>query len=94
MTTWNNTDITRKTIDYPGKFMTVHYEIAGISGDTGGTLTCSQFKKIYNVSVTANQAAAMVAALQWRIAANTVVLTYTNPAAAHTVYISVKGVKG
>jgi len=68
------------------------YEITGISGDTGGTLTVP-FKKIYNWVVNANQAAAMVAAIQSRTTGKTIVVTYTNPAAGHTVYVTVWGIK-
>jgi len=94
MTTWTNTAITRTTPNTHGALAEVTYEIAGISGDTGGTLTATGFKYITNVVVTANVAAGMAAALQRRISGNTVVLTYTNPTAAHTIRITVFGEKG
>jgi hypothetical protein len=93
MTTWDNTDISKKYRNYPGKFMEITYEITGVSGDTGGTLTCSEFKKILNAIVTASTSSAAVAALTKAIVSNTVIVTYTNPAASHTVKITVFGLK-
>ena len=93
MTTWTNTAISKKYRNFPGKFMEITYVIDGVSGDTGGTLTASEFKSIINTSVTACTASAACAALTWRISTNTVVVTYTDPIAAHTVYITVFGLK-
>jgi len=94
MTTWNNTDISETTHNTHGALVETTYEIVGVSGDTGGTLTAIGYKKIVNCFVTANKSDGMVAALQHRISTNTVVVTYTNPAAGHTVYITVIGKKG
>jgi len=93
MTTWTNTAISKKYRNFPGKYMEITYQITGVSGDTGGTLTASEFKSILNTSVTACTASAACAALTWRISTNTVVVTYTDPTAAHTVYITVQGLK-
>ena len=92
MTTWTNGVATITHREFWGKAAVITYEIAGINGDTGGTLTLP-FKKIYNWVCNANVAAGMVAALLSRTAAKTIVVTYTNPAAAHTVYITVWGMK-
>jgi len=94
MTTWTNTAISETTHNTHGALVETTYEITGVSGDTGGTLTATGYKKITNCHVTANVAAGMVAALQHRISSNTVILTYTNPNADHTVRITVIGKKG
>lgn len=88
MTTWDNTDATFVENTH-GKYKERTYKVTGVSGDTGGTITVNGATKIINAFVSAYQAADMVAALQWRISSNTVVLTYTNPTAGHTVDITV-----
>lgn len=93
MTTWDNGDISKKYRNFPGKFMEITYQITGVSGDTGGTLTASEFKSIINTHVTACTSSGACAALTWRISTNTVVVTYTDPTASHTVYITVFGLK-
>jgi len=91
MTTWDNTDISATYRNTHGKYNEITFEITGVSGDTGGTLTVNAFSKIVNAFVTASQAAAVVADLTHYIASNTVVVTYTNPSAGHTVKITVIG---
>jgi len=92
MTTWDNGDATITHREFWGKAAVITYQITGVAGDTGGTLTLP-FKKIYNWVCNANQAAAMVAAIESRTAAKTIVVTYTNPVADHTVYITAWGMK-
>lgn len=88
VTTWTNAKISRKEVHSDRQMIT--YYIDGISGDVGGTLT-TKMTHIENAFVSAFQAAGMVAALQWRISANTVVVTYTDPTATHEVRITVMG---
>lgn len=91
MTTWDNTDISKTTRNTHGKIKERIYELTGVSGDTGGTLTVTGFSKINNCAVTACTSSAVCAALTWRISTNTVVVAYTDPTAGHTVFISVWG---
>lgn len=93
MTTWTNTAITKKYRNYPGKFMEITYQITGVSGDTGGTLTAVEFKTIINANVTASTASAAVDGLTKAIVGNTVIVVNTNPLAVHTVLITVFGLK-
>ena len=86
MTAWTNSAITKVHWDKTFKKRLLHYVIAGVSGDAGGTLTCTQTP--LNVFVSVSTASAAAAALTWCIVGKTVILTYTNPAAAHTVKIS------
>lgn len=65
------------------------FTIAGVNGDTGGTLTCTYTP--LNVLVSAYTSSAVAAALTWRISGKTVVVAYTDPTDAHTVKITVLG---
>ena len=89
MTTWNNSDITGVDHDKAFRNRLHTFTIAGISGDTGGTLTLTFTPK--NVFVSAYTADAVAAGLTWRISGNTVVVAYTDPNANHTVKITVLG---
>ena len=91
MTTWDNSDITSIARIHHGPLKTLIYTIAGISGDTGGTLT-THMTHIKHVNVTEQEAAAAQQTdLAWYVSGKTVVVTYTNPTAAHTVSIEVIG---
>lgn len=90
MTTWTNSAISKIDHNIVGAWREISYKIAGVSGDIGGTLT-TPFKRIVNCFVTACTASAVCASLTWRISTNTVVVAYTNPTAAHTVYVTVQG---
>jgi len=93
MTTWTGNKANQRRNDYLGKTIQKTYSIAGVAGDTGGTLTCTGLKILKNYVLTVYKAAAGVAAAG-RITDNTVVVEYVNPAADHTVRITVWGVKG
>jgi len=92
MTTWDNTDITTIDRNTHGKLKERIYTIAGISGDTGGTLTVTGFSNIKFADVHAYQATTQAPAdVDFYISSNTIVVTYTDPTAAHTVIIQVIG---
>jgi hypothetical protein len=91
MTTWNNSDITKIERIYHGPLKTYIYTITGVSGDTGGTLTTT-FDHLSMAVVTEQEAAAgQQSDLVWYISGKTVVVTYTDPTASHTVKIRVVG---
>jgi hypothetical protein len=94
MTTWtgNKGDETRTA--YPGgRTVMKTYSMAGVSGDTGGTLTCTGLKSLDNAVVSVYKAAAGVSRTYY-ISGNTVVVAYDDPTAAHTVRVTVWGLKG
>ncbi len=94
MTTWTggNANV-RRTSYIGGNIIQKTYSIAGINGDTGGTLTCSGLKQLKDHVTNVYTAAAGVAAANSYISGNTIVVTYLNPVAAHTVRITVWGMK-
>jgi len=100
LTTWTNAKINAVYPNAIGKYWEITYVITGVTGDTGGTLTPKGIKKIHNVIVTAykSDGSAAAAALTWRLNSGTlpttVTVAYTNPAAAHTVRITVQGLRG
>ena len=51
MTTWDNSDVSSRKLENLTGSRSVTYTIAGISGDTGGTLNCDGFKIVDNYSV-------------------------------------------
>ena len=93
MTTWTNTAISKTKTAYLGTLVLKVYKISGVSGDTGGTLTTSGIKDIYYAGVVGRHSAAL-GSTTIRTTANTVVVTYTDPTATHTVEILVIGQKG
>ena len=97
MTTWNNSDISSAKKRNLSRSHAVIYTIAGVSGDTGGTLTATGFKSIDNVKVNvwvATGPAGYNTNLTWYISGKTVVVAYDNPVDDHTVKIQVWGMKG
>ena len=91
MTTWNNSAITKRLPNTRGRLKETIYTIAGVAGDTGGTLT-TKFAHIEAIEVQVQVAAAgYVAGLLYHISGYTVVVAYTNPAADHTTRITVIG---
>jgi len=79
--------------DFWGKAGAFTYELAGVNGDTGGTLT-TPLKKIYGWTVNGHTAVgAMLAALQSRVSGRTIVVTYTDPLGDHTVRITAWGLQ-
>jgi len=98
MTTWDDGDITRKSSATHGTLSEQNIEVAGIAGDTGGTITIYGLRKIRNWVVKAYRAADLVSTIASRIVdttqPNTLVVTYVNPAAVHKVKITVWGKKG
>jgi hypothetical protein len=97
MTTWTNAKVTSVTQPaYFGKSLMRTWTIAGVAGDTGGTLTITGFKQIDNYSVQVEVAtgpAGYDTGLTHYTAGKTVVVGYTNPADTHTVRIKVWGPK-
>ena len=93
MTTWtgNHANLRRRGFTGVGEMRT--YDITGISGDTGGTLTCKGLKILDMAVVAAYTAAAGIDA-ECYISANTIVVAYANPAAGHTIRVSVWGIRG
>ena len=51
MTTWNNSDVTTRKFENLSRSHAVTYNIQGVSGDVGGTLTCTGFKSVDNYSI-------------------------------------------
>jgi hypothetical protein len=93
MTTWDNSDITRRTRLVKGTQNEVIYTIAGVAGDTGGTLT-TPYSHIEAIAVQVQVAtgpAGYVTGLLYCISGKTVVVAYTNPADTHTVRVTVTG---
>lgn len=94
MTTWTGNKANERRTSYiGGNIVQKTYSITGIAGDTGGTLTCTGLKILKNAVVNVYAAAAGVAAT-WRISGKTVVVAYANPAAGHTIRITVWGIRG
>ena len=93
MTTWtgNNANL-RRTSYIGGGIIQKTYRMTGVSGDTGGTLTCKGLKLLKNYVLTVYVAAAGKAAAG-RISGNTVVVEYVDPTANHTVNVTVWGLK-
>jgi hypothetical protein len=98
MTKFSNAGITRKQTVTHGKLVEQNIEIAGVAGNDGGTITINGIRKIRNWVVKAYVAAGMVAVQASRIVdttqPNTLVVTYTDPAADHKVKVTVWGVRG
>lgn len=93
MTTWTGNKANERRTDYLGKTVQKTYSITGVAGDTGGTLTCTGLKKLYNYVLKTYTAAAGIDATG-RLSGNTIVVSYVNPAAGHTTRITVWGLKG
>ena len=96
MTTWTNSNATVSRPEYLGKSMAITYTVDGVAGDTGGTLTCSNFKKIDNYSVQVEVdtgPAGYNTNLTHYTTGKTVVVAYDNPADDHTVRVKVWGPK-
>lgn len=93
MTTWTGNKANERRTDYLGKTVQKTYSITGVSGDTGGTLTCTGLKILDDAAVTAYTAADGIDAT-WRISGNTVVVGYLDPTAGHTIRVTVWGIKG
>ena len=94
MTTWTGNKANERRTDYLGKTVQKTYSIAAVSGDTGGTLTCTGLKQLDDFICTVSKAAAGVASIVGYISGNTVVIVHTDPAANATVRITVWGLKG
>jgi len=92
LTTWNNSDITRKTRLVKGNLNEYIYTIAGVSGDTGGTLTThlNHLEAAY-VHVQVSTPAGYATNLLHYLSGSTVVVAYTNPALGHTIRICATG---
>lgn len=93
MTTWTGNKANERRTSYLGKLIQKTYSIAGVSGNTGGTLTCTGLKKLVNHVTNAYTAAAGIDAANSYISGNTVVVTYVDPVAAHTIRVTVWGYK-
>ena len=92
MTTWTGNKANERRTDYLGKVIQKTYSITGVSGDTGGTLTCTGLKILYNYVLSTYTAAAGIDA-SGRLSGNTVVVEYVDPTADHTVRLTVWGIK-
>lgn len=94
MTTWTGNKANERRTNYVGgRTVQKTYSVDGVSGDTGGTLTCTGLKTLDSAAVTAYTAADGIDAT-WRISGNTVVVAYSDPTATHTVRVTVWGLKG
>jgi hypothetical protein len=93
MTTWTGNKSNEVATDYLSGTVQKTYSITGIAGDTGGTLTCRGLKILKNAVVSVYAAATGVAETHY-ISGRTVVVAYVNPAAGHTVRVTVWGKKG
>lgn len=94
MTTWTGNKANERRTNYiGGRTVQKTYSISGVSGDTGGTLTCTGLKTLDFAAATAYTAAAGIDT-QWRISGNTVVVEYLDPTDDHTIRITVWGLKG
>lgn len=95
MTTWTaNKKHETSTSFIGGDVVQKTYKLTtGVAGDTGGTLTCTGLKSLYDCHANAQVAASGVATYA-RISGKTVIVSYANPAADHSVYITVWGIRG
>ena len=93
MTTWTGNKANERRTDFLGRTVQKTYSIAGVSGDTGGTLTCTGLKILDMAIANVYTAAAGVDA-EAILSSNTVVVAYADPTADHTVRVTVWGLKG
>ena len=94
MTTWTGNKANEIRTSYiGGRTVQKTYSVTGVAGDTGGVITCTGLKILDNALVTAYAAAAGIDA-ECIISSNTVTVAYVNPAAGHTVRVTVWGIKG
>lgn len=94
MTTWAAPNGTITSRQFLGRSRSETHKIVGISGDTGGTLTCNGFKKIDNYTVQVEVEtgpAGYNTALTHYITGKTIVVAYDDPVDNHTVRIKVWG---
>lgn len=94
MTTWAGAASNLVRREFLGRSRAMTYKIAGIAGDTGGTLTVGGIKVIDNYSVQVEIAtgpAGYNTGLVHYTLGKTIVVAYTNPADTHTVRIKVWG---
>ena len=97
MTTWTANDKNKIRSENLGNSIAQTFTIAAVNGNTGGTLTCSNFKTIDNVAVTGWRVTGpTVLAItgKGRISGKTVVVAHTNPGENATVKVKVWGRKG
>ena len=94
MGVWTGGNANLRRVDYLGKTVQKTYSITAVSGDLGGTLTCTGLKILDNFVCTVSKTAAGVASIVGYISGNTVVIVHTDPAAGATVRITVWGLKG
>lgn len=95
MTTWTANKANETSTSYigGGVVQKTYLKTGGVAGDTGGTLTCTGLKIL--TDCTANQqVAAAGAATYARISGKTVIVSYVDPNAAHSIYITVWGIRG
>lgn len=93
MTTWTANKSNEVNAAYQGNVVQKTYLVSnGVTGDTGGTLTCTGLKSLDDCTAKCQLAAEGIATFA-RISGNTVVVSYNNPADAHTVRITVWGLK-
>ena len=89
MTVWTNATISRKCHTTLGGQRCIIYTLAGISGDTGGTLT-TPFSNIEFATVHVQKTTGPAGvACAWTIVGNTVVVAYADPTDTHTIRILV-----
>lgn len=94
MGTWTGNNANLRRVDYLGKTVQKTYSIPSAANDnTGGTLTCTGLKIIDNSVVNVFAAATGIASTRY-ISGNTLVVAYSSPSAAHTVRVTVWGIKG
>lgn len=94
MTTWTADKSNEIDTQYQGNVVQKTYRVStGVAGDTGGTLTCTGMKILDDCTAKCQLAAEGIATYA-RISTNTVIVSYINPAADHTVNITVWGIKG
>jgi hypothetical protein len=92
MTTWTGNKANERRKDYLGKTVQITYSMTGVSGDTGGTLTCTGLKIIDDCVVSVFKSNAGVASTAY-ISGKTIVVAYSDPTAGHTIRITAWGLK-
>ena len=92
MTTWTGNKANERRTDYLGKTVQKTYSVTGVSGDTGGALTCTGLK-IIDMAIPNVYTAAAGVDSECIIAGNVVTVAYADPVAGHTVRVTVWGLK-